>query len=489
MHVPALTTRLGGALLTLPLLLSGILCAPGCSERVEPVDNVGGVPVKPGILRESGSEIVENSPPMLTSTTDKLHPAATALPEDLPAPGAGSSLLSTRLPAVARALERGQLEEAQTLLTQADHQRIETRLLRARLLLRQGQNVQALREIEQARAVAPGEARVYGVACELYCAMGQLEQADAELRKGLAIDGACAAIERARGVYMLQLPGAAQAARIHLARALELEPDLAFAARPLAVAHQLAGRAFLRDQNPLEAIRAARAGLELYPEDFDLRQLHADALLAAGSLRHATEIFEELFADGYPVDEDLSLASWRAGMGDLVVGRREAALEYFARARELGMSDEGLGSALQVLNQEASVRVGRGIKAYNEGRVEEARDHFAEATGLDPNNLAAANHLAVAHARLGMTDLAIEGWTRVLSAFDEAGGQPPEPVHLNLVRVLVQTGVVERARLVLERYEPEATAELGDEASADELSACLDRLESAYRSASLKRAE
>ena len=489
MQFSASTIRPGVTLARISLLLAGIFVGSSCSDGGAPVDNSAAVPRNPGISRESAPEIVENPPPMSTSSTDMLLPAKTAPLEDASAEAQSTSKSGTRLPAVARALESGRLEEAQSLLTQADHQRIETRLLRARLLLRQGQAVQALREIESARTDAPGEARIFGVASELYSAMGKPEEADRELRLGLALDPSCAAIERARGVYLLQLPGAAQAASIHLKRALELEPDLAFAARPLAAAYRLTGSAFLRDQNPLEAVRAARAGLDLYPDDFDLRRLHADALLAVGSLRHAAEIFEELFAEGHSVEEDLSLASWRAGMGELVIGKKESAIDYFVRARELGMSDEGLASALPLLNQAAMTRVGRGIKAYNEGSLDDARDLFAEAAHFDPNNLAAANHLAVTHARLGMTDLAIEGWTRVLSAFDEAGGVPPEPVHLNLVRVLVETGSLKRASLVLDRYEPDALEGLSEPATAEELTACVEHLESAYRSASLKRAE
>ncbi len=401
----------------------------------------------------------------------------------------GARGLGTRLPAVARALERGQLEEAKSLLTQADYQQIETRLLRARLLFRQGDVVQALREIEQARAEAPSDGRVYGVASEIYVGLGRLDEADQELRRGLKVDGACAAMERARGVYLLQLPGAARTARIHLLQALELEPDLAFTARPLAAAHKLAGRAYLREQNPLEAVRAARAGLELYPDDFDLRELHADALLAVGSLRHAVAIFEELLAEGHPVENDLSLAAWRAGMGELIARRRAAALDYFTRARELGMSDEGLGSALHLMSQESMTRVGRGIAAYGEDELEQARGLFAEAVHLDPNNLAAMNHLAVTHARLGMSELAIEGWTQVLGVFDEADGTPPEPIHLNLARTLLEVGGSQRARQVLQQYEPAAMQALGEEPTDEELAACLDRLESSHRSSSLKRAE
>ncbi|MFT5283896.1 MAG: tetratricopeptide (TPR) repeat protein [Planctomycetota bacterium] len=461
----------------------------GCSESDETVDNAGGVSRKFRNSRVSAPEIVENPAPMLTHDPDTGLPAESPLLHDAPAPAEPSKDASLSFPRVARALEHNQLEEASTLLTQADLKRIDTLLLRARLYLRQGETIQALREIELARTEGPSNGRVYGTAAELYIRLGRLDDAENEIRRGLAIDGGCAAMERARGVYFLHLPGAAMTAKIHLERALELEPDLAFAARPLAKAHRLIGRGFLRDHKSLEAVRSARAGLELYPDDFELRQLHADALLAAGSFLHAVEILEELTAEGYALENELALASWRAGMGELIRGKRSVALELFARARELGMAADDMGTASNLLGQESSACVARGVAAYSSGSYEDAREFFAEAAHFDPNNLAAANHLAVAHARLGMTELAIEGWIRVLSVFDESGTRPPEPIHLNLARAFMTQGEVERALRLLEHYELKTFTALNSEPSIEAVTVAIDQLESTYRSASLQRAE
>jgi tetratricopeptide (TPR) repeat protein len=368
----------------------------------------------------------------------------------------------------AHALERGDIDLTVTLLETTDRRWTATRLLRARVRLRQGDTVEALREIEAARQVAPTDGRVYAVSAELYCALDRLQAAEEEIRTGLALCGETPELERARGVHLLAIPGGASKAARHLTRALELDPTLPFCAGALAQAYLLSARAHLRDGKPLEAVKSVRLGLEVAPDDFDLRQLHGDALLAVGSLRHAVDVFEDLHAEGHPVEHDLAMATWRAGMGELLRARRPDAIALFARARELGMSDEALGAAADILRDEALRLTGRGVEAYDDGRVEAARDLFAEALYLDPENVTAENHLAVAYYRLGLYGLAIDGWERVLAGFAEEGASPPEPVQLNVARAWLALDRPEDAWRAVHRWNREG-AEPAWRAEADDI--------------------
>ncbi len=413
----------------LALALAASACGPA------PVDNSQGRPAKSVDPPSAPPGIVENSAPVTSSLPDtELRPARAAL---------------------VRALEGGDLDQAEMLLRKLETTTPDTRLFRARFLCRRGQDVQALRELEAARRDATTPAAlgaVHATAAELYCALGRTDAAADEIRGGLAACGETPELLRAQGVHALSRPGGARVGLARLERARELDPELAFLVRPLAEAHLLVGRTELREERPLEAVRAARAGLELFPEDRDLLQLHADGLLATGALRSAVAVFEELLATGEGVENELAMACWRAGMGELVQSRRPEAVELFARARSLGMQAESLGSAARILSEESTALVERGALRYREDRLDEARGLFAEALYLDPENLAAENHLALVHFRLGAHELAVEGWERVLTTFDELGRRPPEPVHLNAALAWLELGQPDPARRRILHY-------------------------------------
>lgn len=425
-----LPARLGLALLlALPLELAagcgeGGPPAPGTPGR-EGVDNSGSAPDRTGLR----SAIVENFAPLGAAPADSAHAAWLA---------------------AAAALERGDLPEADVLLRELDPDATPAHLLRARLLLQRGEVVAALRELESARARSPRDGEVYATGCELYCELGRLPAAEDEVRRGLAQCGPDPALDRARGVLLLQKSGGASRARELFERALAARPDLPFARRALSQAHLLEGRAFLREEHALDAVRSARAGLALAPDDRDLRQLHGDALAAAGALRSAVDVFEGLLASGEPVEQDLAQVAWRAGMGELVQGRRDDAVRLWARARELGMTDEALGTAARILREEAAARVEAAARRLQEGALEEARGELAEALWLDPDHVLAESLLAHAHYRLGALQLAAEGWERALALADDLGEEPPPEASLLAARAWLLLDRPDDGRRVLE---------------------------------------
>ncbi len=421
---------------------------------------------------EDGGAKATTDPGRRPGNVENLSPARVA-PADTGSPAEPSSRGATdQASDVARALEDGRLDDADMLLVRLDPFDANARLLRARLLCRRGETVHALRELEAARRAMPAWGAVSATVAELYVELGRLEAARAEIQRGLELAGPCAELERARGIYWLAREGGAKQGLSHLLRARELDPRLDFVDGPLAQAYLLVGRAHLREASPLEAVRAARAGLVLEPASVPLRQLHGDALQATGALRSAVGVFEELLADGESVEHDLALLCWRAGMGELVQRRRAAAVELWARARELGMTDEALGSAASILAEEALLLVARGIACQRDGRVEAARDLFAEALHLDPENLTAECSLAATHRELGALELAAEGFERVLAACAERDALPPEPVHLDAARIRLLLGQPEAARELLRRH-------AGVEADVEDVERVLLELERA----------
>ncbi|TAJ21755.1 MAG: hypothetical protein EPO68_04175, partial [Planctomycetota bacterium] len=257
-----------------------------------------------------------------------------------------------RLGEIAAALDAGRLDNARVLLAQlGDGAGPTAALLRARLALFSRDNIGALRELEAARASASGAGRVdvHATAAELYCALGKLDAAEDEIRAGLALDAEAPVLLRARALLLLSRPGSAEAGLDLLERALAREPALPFTAALRREARLLAARAKLQRQDAAGALALVRAVRASEPSLGAARELEAEALAASKDLEGACRVLEELRADG--ADPGLALADMhrRAGTLCLLEQRKDAALEHFARARELGATAAELGTGAELL--------------------------------------------------------------------------------------------------------------------------------------------
>ena len=342
---------------------------------------------------------------------------------------------------------KGAFEEALA----ADPHSVAARVELARLLVARGDLEAAERHVVEAEARAPADAPVLATRGLHALATGDLERArsafEAALEKApddrMALVN-LAACDRAAGDF--------EAAEASLRRALEADPD-AFSARfDLAAVlgltgrteeaiHQLLGTV---RRNPLHVKSYLALGtlyklggrgelaIELYLEGLlhnpdahplraELRDLLSLKLDVQGALRQAGEL---VLRRRHPSD--------LLAFGKLAVaaGEIERAEGVFRLARDLapddwaphydlaevhraaGFDDEALAGferAVERADGDHRPYVGLGLNLMGrEGRLEEARDLFAKAVQLAPNRPEPHFDLALACARLGEHDAAIE---------------------------------------------------------------------------------
>lgn len=374
-------------------------------------------------------------------------PGRAALATEAPAPARDA-----RLAPVVAALEAGRLDEALAALgplRAAGAAPAALAEVEARALLARGDAVGALRALEAARAASPGDARPLASEAEVYAALGRRNAAEDSLRRGLALGGARAELERARGVLGLVTPGGAAQALDALERARALDPALPFVDGPLAQAHLLAGRAALQGA-PDEALAHARAGLALAPGQRELVALSSEALEGMGDFEGALRALEPLAREGR--DERRALLHKKAATAALLASDRARAAEHFRRARALGLDDEGLGFGVTVLAQAAEAAVDRGYAALEEERLPEAEAAFEEALASDPTSPEARRFLGAARFRAGRYAEAAGVWQALVDDAARERLELPEPVHLDVARAWKLAGAPERARAALQAY-------------------------------------
>ncbi len=358
-----------------------------------------------------------------------------------------------RLADAAAALEAGLPDAARTLLEKLEGTSDpEADLLRARAALAEGDGVEALRAVADARALAPRDPDAAAVEIEVLAALGRVESAAEKLREVQKTLGRTGALERARGVLELRTPGRGREAVAAFERARELEPDLAFVDFPLAQAHLLAGRACLGERKAEEALEHARAARSHDGANPEYRELEAEALCELLDFEAALSIYDELQAEGRELGATRALLHHRLATRLLVESRRAEALEHYLAARELGSSDEELGFGAALLMEAANEALERGIDAYEKNELDEAGAAFERALRLDPSCLEAKNHLGVVRFRRADYRGAAELWQQVLASSAERSLELGDPVHLNLARAWNLAGETERARAVLTAY-------------------------------------
>lgn len=329
---------------------------------------------------------------------------------------------------------------------------MELLLLEARLFAIDGEDLKVTRKIEEARALAPNDQRVYATAAELHAASGRLDTARDEIRRGLEVCGSCAELLRSQAFVQLSQAGGASRGLNLLERALIIDPGLPFTGRARGQAHLLLAKSAMAERRTKTALKEARLSLECDPEDVDARVFFADVLSANGEFPSAALVLEELKADGFGREGELALMYKRAAMGELILRNRDRALEYFRLARTTGLSDEELGSGAEILRDAAIEATKQGVQALEGNELETARMRFEHALRLDGSLLVARSQLAALLFQEGKNLPAATHWRLVLDVAIEEGLELPDPIHIFLAKALHKAGELPAARAVLEAY-------------------------------------
>lgn len=354
--------------------------------------------------------------------------------------------------ALRRALDLSQLETVRAQLEAATRAPDETSELRARAAALEGRTLEALRLLEVARQEHPKDAALFAASAEIYGVAQKFETAWSELKRGDEACGPSAELARARGILWILKEGGAKKGLELLEKARAADPELAFSDRALAQAHLLVAKLAAKEGDMVAARLHVERSLSFDAHEVDALRLRADLCAAAGEFANALGILEELVKQGEPLGSELALMNKKAGVAALLGHERARAIQRFQRARELGLTDEELGTGAQILADEARVRTEEGIAAYGRGELDPAEQAFRAALACDPGALAAKNHLAVVLFRREQFAQAAELWRSVLDGAQKEGVELPEPVHLNLAKALVRTGERDAARSVAQAY-------------------------------------
>ena len=468
-------------LVALASLCLGIGALTGCSDTKASTDSTDSTDdLGPGTHKDS-------APPAFGSSDS----AAFAHGEQ------GDGFHDPRIEALQHAIDRGDLLQAGTLRTQADAvlTPLDRVLLDARLALLLEDDIVLEQNLAAARGIAPGDARVLATAIEVHAWRGMNATANQELAQALELfKGALLPAEllRAQGIVDICTERMSRVGLKHLEDARAAQPRLPFCDRALGQAHLLVGKSHAGDDRRTALSHAVKAA-EIDPGDPDVRVFLADMLMMNGEWGAGLQVFEEAIAAGEDLGPELANHYQKAGIVALHQSHRDLAIEYFLRARELGILDEELRTGLQVLTDEALVHVALARTAREGGNLTLWEDQLAEAATFQPglhaiaverseactdqamaalaeqdleaavlhfkaalvhdrNSLLARHYLATLHFEMGDFESAVDQWYEVVDLASLEKATLPEPVHIRLAEALGRCKRMEEGRQVLQAY-------------------------------------
>jgi Tfp pilus assembly protein PilF len=391
-----------------------------------------------------------------------------------------------RAQALREALEEGALDRAEVLLDQVG-QRLgsEGPCTRARILALRGDVLGALRALEEARRVWPGDPGPAATTVEIYATTGSLEAATDEYNRAVTVFGRGPELMRAQGVLAVVTPGAAESAVSMLEEALRADPDLPYVEEPLATARWLAGRMALSRGDVDRAEALARAALALRPSDPDARITLADALKGRGDFEGALPWLEALHAEGVAVADELAQLHHAAATKAMLAGDRPRQVDHYLAARRFGYDDERLGHGALVLAREADGALEQGLEAEREaagapdearaGLLDRAEQAYRQALVFAPGSVEAGHRLAKVLFDQGRPREAALAWEAAAARarVDPGAAVASIPLELNAAIAWEQAG---RADLASERVRDYLDREPGGP-YRDAALALIERLE------------
>ena len=302
------------------------------------------------------------------------------------------------------------------------------------LLARMGRVDEGRARLEAVRKADPNLARASAALGLLHAREGRLDDALPLLEQAVAQESGDASYQYGLGATIVQSlvtrggapldPKALERARAALARATELRPDFADALANLGFVQVLAGE----PEQGRKLIDRARV---LVPAREDYTLMLAEAYAMSGNLAVASSIAQKM-ATSAQTEEGRAAAR-------LMVERIGAARDAnTANVASAAPGAEG-GSANDLNNL--------GLQAYDQGRYEEALQHFRRSTEKDPQQPFAWNNLGRALSRLDRREEAIAAFERQIAVSPE-----DQYAHRNLANELWRAGRLPEAESALMRH-------------------------------------
>ncbi len=248
----------------------------------------------------------------------------------------------------------------------------------------------------------------------------------------------------------LLLSGDAPRARAELARAVELEPGLHDARRLLVQIHAELGEHEY-------AIENGQRYLEIRPEDDRTRITVAQSMVRLGKLDEAIAIVEVIPEDRQNVDVLFAIGRLQTAKGDVAAARATmlkadglrpnnakiltVLLELDRAEGKIGNSVKRVNDAVAASPEDAELWQLKGVVTMMTGDTTAAESALEKAIELDPNGLAAYQHLARIYASTGRMP-------ETITLYEQAVQKQPENAGANhFLGVLYEmSGQTDKAR-------------------------------------------
>lgn len=281
----------------------------------------------------------------------------------------------------------------------------------ARMLREQGKTAEA--ESILLPLANAGNSPAMVMLAALYRSVGQLDEAGVVLQRALVGGGSALVHEEAAELALAR--NDLQTAEAELQRALALDPQSTNA-------HIMLGRLYTSRGQPAAAAEQFRAAIQNQSTDPVVHRQLGEALLQIGNPAAATQSFQraiELAPNSHEAYHGLATAHLAQGRLDAAAEAEQRALELAGGnytlaivgqgdiAREQGRYDEAIAhynTALERDSRLAGAYLGLGKAALAQGRTEIALTHFQTGLAIEPHNIPLL--LGIGDARLQQKEIA-----------------------------------------------------------------------------------
>lgn len=353
----------------------------------------------------------------------------------------------------------GALEYAEKALA-AEPTSVDARLRKAELLVDIGTRNDRPELMDEARAIIDQVLAEDTTSAEGLFVLGKYEIAGENLDAGIeALRGALDARPEWPQAHLvlgsaLLLRGELQRARAELARAVELDPGFVEARRLLVKVHADLGEHEYAIENGERYLRAR-------PEDDGTRIIVAQSMVRLGKVAEAIALVEAIPEERRTVDVLFALGRLRLARGQLDSARATllkadalrpsnarilaTLLGIDVEQGKLSHSIKRVNDALAAHPEDAALWELKGVVSLHAGDRVGAEEAFEKSIELDPNNLAAYQHLAGLYAGTGRIE-------QTIGLYEQAIERQPEnaAAHHFLGVLYETTGKTAAAR---EQYE------------------------------------